>query len=86
MLITEPCEGERESELSILKAMLQALPTRADMESLVKRLEESHRKDLDIVRGEVQQLTDKLDTDELLLARLDERITSLEQNYMLRPR
>lgn len=42
-----------------LRALLQALPTRSDMEAMVSCLEEVHRRDLQLVRTEVQSLADR---------------------------
>lgn len=40
-----------------LRALLQALPTQADMEALVSQMEEACRRDLHTVKADVQQLS-----------------------------
>lgn len=71
-------------------ADLQALPPRADMEvfvsrveddmeALVTRVEELHRRDLEAVRSDIQLLTDKLNNDEIWLSSLQNRIMYLEK-------
>lgn len=41
-------------------ALLRALPTKADIESLINRLETQHRKDIQEVRGEQGSLNTRL--------------------------
>lgn len=43
-----------------LRALLQALPTRANMESLANRLETSHRQDIAAVRSDITMLTERM--------------------------
>lgn len=62
-----------------LRALLQALPMRADMEAMVSHLEEVHCRDLKLVWTQVQQLSDRLTTDETSLASLEDRVSQLEQ-------
>lgn len=71
-----PPKGLRDADL---RTLLQAFLTRADLEAMVTRLEEVHRRDLKGVRAEVQHLTDRLKQDEASRAALEERITQLEQ-------
>ena len=85
-------EVTQEPELRGLKEMLLTLPTRADilalptraeMEALVLRMEESHRKELETVQEDVQQLTDKLTQMETVGGLLEKRVASLEQAQRL---
>lgn len=61
-----------------LKAILQALPTRADIEALVGKVEAAHRKELRAVKQEVQLLNTRLSSGETTLAALEQRVSSLE--------
>lgn len=45
-----------------IRALLQALPTRTNIEALILRLEETHCRDIQEVRGEVSNLTDQIMT------------------------
>lgn len=56
-------EPEIETELRMLRTLLQALPTQADLDSLATRLEEVHRRDLEVVRIEVHLLSEMLKKD-----------------------
>lgn len=47
-----------------LRALLQALLTRADFESLASRLEASHRRDIAVVRTDITALTERMETEE----------------------
>lgn len=62
-----------------LRALMQALPTRADLEAMMARLEEVHRGDLKVVQTEVEQLTARLTTEESSLASLENRVAHLEE-------
>lgn len=62
-----------------LKALLQALPTRSEMEATVSRLEEVHRKDLQMVRTEVQVLVDRFTIEETAVAALEDRVSRMER-------
>lgn len=53
-----------------LRALLQALPTRSDIEAIVSRLEATHRKEIEVVRQEVQTLSDRMGSGESSVAAL----------------
>lgn len=61
-----------------LKAILQALPTRSDIEALVRRVEAAHRKEIRAVKQEVQALNTRLTSGESSLTTLEKRVTALE--------
>lgn len=63
---------------SNLRALLQALPTKADIEALIGRLEEQHRRDFTEVRRDAQALPSRLTTGEASLEGLQQRLTNLE--------
>lgn len=61
-----------------LRSLLQALPTRADIEALIGRVEEMHRQELRAVKTDVQALTTRLATGESTLSMLEQRMTALK--------
>lgn len=61
-----------------LRAFFQALPKWSDMEALVLRLEETHRRDLHSVRVDVQLLSDRVSTGKMSLS-LEHRVSQLAQ-------
>lgn len=61
------------------KADMEALPTKADMEALVMRMEEQHRRDLQEIRTEVQVIDDRLTREEASVGSLELRVTQLEK-------
>lgn len=61
-----------------MDADLRALLTKADIDALIGRLEEQHRKDFLEVRRDVQTLTSRLTTGENTVDVLQQRITTLE--------
>lgn len=58
---------------------MQALPTRSDIEALILRLEETHRRDIQEVRGEVSNLTERVVSGEESVSSLEARVAALEQ-------
>lgn len=60
-----------------LRALLRALPTKTDIETLIARLKELHRQDLQAVMSDVQCLSDRLSTRETTLATLEHHMTAL---------
>lgn len=62
-----------------IRALLQALPTKNDIEAMILRLEETHRRDIQEVRGEVSSLADRVASGETAVSSLEERISALEQ-------
>lgn len=65
-----------------LRVLLQALPTRVDIEKMITRLEEAHGRELKVVQTEVQRLADKLAMEGTTLASLENRV-KLEQVQIL---
>lgn len=61
-----------------LRALLHGLPTRANIESLIGRLEEQHRKALQEVKQDLQSLTTRMTMGESSLVAMEQRVTSLE--------
>lgn len=61
-----------------LQALLHALPTKVDIESLIGRLEKQHRKDLIEVKRDMQSLSTRLTSEESSLASLETHVASLE--------
>lgn len=61
-----------------LKTMLQALPTKADIEQLIGRLEEAHQKEIREVKKDIQTLTTRLINEEASIATIKEILTVLE--------
>lgn len=64
-----------------IRALLQALPTRTDIGALILRLEETHRRDIQEVRGEDSILTDWVTTGEESVTSLEARVLPLEQTW-----
>lgn len=62
-----------------IRSLLQALPTRTDIEALILKLEETHRRDIQEVRGEVSTLAERVSTGEVSVSSLTDRVTALEQ-------
>lgn len=71
-----------------LRAILQALPTRADIEalpsksdieSLILRVEEAHARDLQEIRAEIQVISDRVDSGEGTISALTQRVSPLER-------
>lgn len=62
-----------------IRGLLQALPTRSDIEALILRLEETHRRDIQEVRGEVSTLTERVTSGEASVTSLTDRVAALEQ-------
>lgn len=58
--------------------LLRALPTKADIESLMSRLETQHRKDIQEVRGELSSLDTRLTAGETSVMDLEWRVSALE--------
>lgn len=57
-----------------------ALPTRTDIESLILRLEETHRRDIQEVRGEISNIVERVSTGETVVTSLEGRVLALEQS------
>lgn len=73
----------RQPDTSILdqdiRELLQALPTRTNIEALILRLEETHRRDIQEVGGEVSNLTDRVATGKVSINSLESRESEQEQ-------
>lgn len=61
-----------------LRALLQALPTRADIEAILNRLEESHKQEIAAVRHDVQTLSERMDSGETSVATIEQRLAAVE--------
>lgn len=61
-----------------LRAILQSLPTRADIEALIMRIEESHNRDIQEVRTKLHTVADLVTSGETLVASLASRVQALE--------
>lgn len=61
-----------------LKAILRALPTRADIEALVGRVEAAHKKEIHEVKQDVKTLSARLTSGESSLESLEQRVSYLE--------
>lgn len=61
-----------------LKAILQALLTRADIEALVGKVEAAHKREIRAVKQDVQALSTRLSAGECSLVTLEQRVTTLE--------
>lgn len=64
-----------------LHAMLQALPTRADIEALIQRVEEAHSRDMQEIKSELHTITQRVSTGENLSSALESRVLTLEQAH-----
>lgn len=64
-----------------IRSMMQALPTRTDIEALILRLEETHRRDIQEVREDVTNLTDRVASGEAAFSDLTSRVAALEQTH-----
>lgn len=60
----------------------QAFPTKQDIETLIQRVEEAHRRDIQEVRTEIRSLTDRVDTGETSISSLENRLGTLEQSHV----
>lgn len=63
-----------------LRALLQALPTKQDIEALILRVEESHRREIQEVRTEIHSLADRVDNGEASISTIAARLGALEQS------
>lgn len=61
-----------------LRSLLQALPTRADIEALTTCIEEAHSRDIQEVRVEIQSLTGRVEAGEASVSSLETRVLALE--------
>lgn len=61
-----------------LRSLLQALPTRADIEALILRIEEAHSREQTEVRADLHTLTDRVANGELSISSLENRVQALE--------
>lgn len=62
-----------------MRRLLRALPTRADIEALILRVTEAHQQDLQGVRSDVQQLSERLAEGETTILTVEERLAGVEQ-------
>lgn len=78
-----PLPGEKEAaglKMEDLKTLIQALPTRADIETLIGKVEDAHRKELELVRGELQILVERVTDGESAYQSLEQRVSILERD------
>lgn len=61
-----------------IRSILQSLPTKADIEGLILRIEEAHSRDIQEVRADLHALTDRVDSGEATISSLTHRIEALE--------
>lgn len=64
---------------SDIRALLRALPTRAEIETLILRIE-THRRYLQAVKSDVQALSVRLHTGESSVSALETRVSALESS------
>lgn len=62
-----------------IRALLQALPTRSDIETLILRLEETHCRDFQEVKAEVSTLADRVSSGKGSLTALEQQVAGLER-------
>lgn len=61
--------------------LIQDLPTQADIEALISKVEEAHGKELQVIHGdEIQTISEHLAVDESVTHSLEQRVTTLEKN------
>lgn len=58
--------------------MLQALPTQMAIQALILRLEETHRRDIQEVRGEVSNLAERMGAGEASVTSLETQVSELK--------
>lgn len=58
--------------------LLQALPTKTEIEALILRLVDAHHQDIQAVRTDVQAISDRVSTGETSLSALEHRAAALE--------
>lgn len=63
-----------------IRSILQSLPTKADIEGLILRIEEAHSRDIQEVRADLHTLTDRVDSGETIISSLTHRIEALERS------
>lgn len=63
------------------KADMEALPTKVDMEALVLRVEEQHHRDLQEIRSEVHEIDEWLTREEASVGALETRVTQMEKAH-----
>lgn len=61
-----------------LRAILQALPTKSNIEALILRIEEAHSRDIQEVKAELHTLSDRVDSREASISSLTHRVSALE--------
>lgn len=61
-----------------LRSLLRSLPSRSDLEVMMQRMEETHRRELREVKTEVQMLATRLTAGESSIATLGDRVSALE--------
>lgn len=77
--MASPVTPEASSLDQDIREMLQAFPTRTDIEALILRLKETHRRDIQEVRGEVSNLVDWVTMGEASVSSLEIRVAAWER-------
>lgn len=62
-----------------LVSLIQALPTKIDIEALIHKVETAHRMEMQQVHTEIKQITDLLTIVEETVSSLEERVEALER-------
>lgn len=76
---SEASAGSSQMDVDI-RSLLRALPTKADMEALMSRLEEQHRRDFHELRTEVHTLDDRVGKGEMEMSALELLVSQLEKS------
>lgn len=63
-----------------IRTLLQALPTKTNIEAMILHLEETHRRDSQDVQGEVSNLADRITMGEASVSSLEGCVSALEQS------
>lgn len=63
-----------------LRSMLRALPTIADIEALILRIEEAHSKDIQEVKADLHNVENRVTSGESRLTALEDKVQALEQS------
>lgn len=67
-------------ELAAIYALLQSMPTKADIQALRADMKEMHKKDFQEIKGELAQLAVKVTSAEVESTAVENRLTRLEED------
>lgn len=62
-----------------IRALLRELPTRRDIEDLIRRVEESHHRDIQAVRADFETLVERVNIGEGNVSSLEQRVKAIEK-------